>query len=91
MTVASPAPIINVVDDTAARSPSDGINLPLHDDVALDFESENTGNHGDIALGDTPLEDIYGYMGALNTLEVGQKTTITIIRDGVEQTLELQL
>lgn len=56
--------------------------------------AQNAGlQSGDIivALGDTPLEDIYGYMGALNTLEVGQKTTITIIRDGVEQTLELQL
>ena len=56
--------------------------------------AQNAGlKSGDIivALGDTPLEDIYGYMGALNTLEVGQKTTITIIRDGVEQTLELQL
>jgi hypothetical protein len=56
--------------------------------------AQNAGlQSGDIivALSDTPLEDIYGYMGALNTLEVGQKTTITIIRDGVEQTLELQL
>lgn len=56
--------------------------------------AQNAGlQSGDIivALGDTPLEDIYGYMGALNTLAVGQKTTITIIRDGVEQTLELQL
>lgn len=56
--------------------------------------AQNAGlQSGDIiiALGDTPLEDIYGYMGALNTLEVGQKTTITILRDGVEQTLDLQL
>ena len=56
--------------------------------------AQNAGLQGGdiiVALGDTPLEDIYGYMGALNALEVGQKTTITIIRDGVEQTLELQL
>ena len=48
---------------------------------------------GDIilALGETPFEDIYGYMGALKTLIVGQKTTITIIRDGTKQILDLQL
>ena len=48
---------------------------------------------GDIilALGETPFEDIYGYMSALKTLIVGQKTTITIIRDGTKQILDLQL
>lgn len=44
-----------------------------------------------IGLGGVELEDIYGYMGALNTLEKGQLTTITILRDGEEMTLELQL
>ena len=56
--------------------------------------AQNAGlQSGDIiiALGDTPFEDIYGYMGALKTGIVGQKTTITIVRGGTEQTLELQL
>lgn len=44
-----------------------------------------------VGLGGVVLEDIYGYMGALNTLEKGQLTTITIVRDGEEMTLELQL
>ena len=37
------------------------------------------------------LDDIYDYMGALNTLEKGESTTITILRNGEEITLELQL
>ena len=56
--------------------------------------AQNAGlQSGDIivALGETPFEDIYGYMGALKTLIVGQKTTITIVRDGTKQTLDLQL
>ncbi len=44
-----------------------------------------------IGLGDVDFEDIYGYMGALNAHEKGQLTTITIIRDGEEMTLALQL
>lgn len=44
-----------------------------------------------IGLGGVELEDIYGYMGALNMLEKGQLTTITILRDGTEITLDLQL
>lgn len=44
-----------------------------------------------VGLGDTNLADIYDYMGALNTLKKGQKTTITIVRDGEELTLDLQL
>ncbi|GAB5407717.1 MAG: M20/M25/M40 family metallo-hydrolase [Balneolaceae bacterium] len=44
-----------------------------------------------IGLGGEQLEDIYGYMGALNNLEKGQLTTITIIRDGKEMTMDLQL
>jgi hypothetical protein len=44
-----------------------------------------------IGLGEIRFEDIYGYMGALNSLSVGQKTTITILRDGNEITLNLNL
>ncbi|MEQ9308144.1 MAG: M28 family peptidase [Balneolaceae bacterium] len=44
-----------------------------------------------VGLGDDRLEDIYGYMGALNNLKKGQLTTITIIRDGEEMTKDLQL
>lgn len=44
-----------------------------------------------VELGGEDLEDIYGYMAALNKLEKGQLTTITIIRDGEEITLQLQL
>tara|TARA_R110000868_G_scaffold235273_5_gene489060 strand:+ start:5660 stop:6940 length:1281 start_codon:yes stop_codon:yes gene_type:complete len=44
-----------------------------------------------VGLGGETLEDIYGYMSALNTLKKGQLTTITILRDGEELTLDLQL
>lgn len=44
-----------------------------------------------IGLGGVELADIYGYMGALNTLQKGQLTTITILRDGEEVTMDLQL
>lgn len=44
-----------------------------------------------IEIGGILIEDIYGYMGALNELKAGQLTTITIVRDGEEQTLDLQL
>lgn len=43
-----------------------------------------------VGLGGERLEDIYGYMGALNNLKKGQLTTITIIRDGEEMTMDLQ-
>lgn len=44
-----------------------------------------------IGLGSVALEDIYGYMGALNTLKKGELTTVTIIREGKEMTMDLQL
>lgn len=44
-----------------------------------------------VGLGDTNLADIYDYMGALNNFKKGDKTTITIMRDGEELTLDLQL
>ncbi len=44
-----------------------------------------------IKLGGLELDDIYDYMEALNTLEKGESTTITILRNGEEITLELQL
>ncbi len=44
-----------------------------------------------IGLGGEKLEDIYGYMGALNKLKKGQLTTITVIRNGKEMTMDLQL
>lgn len=44
-----------------------------------------------IKLGGEDLEDIYGYMGALNKLKKGQLTTITILRGGEEMTMDLQL
>ena len=44
-----------------------------------------------IKLGGLELDDIYDYMAALNTLEKGETTTITILRNGEEITLELQL
>jgi Zn-dependent M28 family amino/carboxypeptidase len=56
--------------------------------------ADNAGlQSGDIiiGLGDARLDDIYDYMGALNTLEKGETTTITILRNGEEITLELQL
>lgn len=37
------------------------------------------------------IKDIYGYMGALNELQEGEKTTVTVIRDGEELTFDLQL
>lgn len=44
-----------------------------------------------IKLGGLELDDIYDYMAALNTLEKGETTTITILRNGEQITLELQL
>jgi len=48
---------------------------------------------GDVIIGlaGENLEDIYGYMGMLNKLKKGQLTTITVIRDGKEMTMDLQL
>lgn len=48
---------------------------------------------GDIIVGiaGEDLADIYGYMGMLNKLKKGQKTTITVIRDGKRITMDLQL
>jgi len=44
-----------------------------------------------IELGGVELEDIYSYMGVLNTLEKGQRTTISILRDGEVLTFKMQL
>ena len=44
-----------------------------------------------VGLGGEMFEDIYGYMGALNSLKKGQLTTVTIIRNGEQMTLDLQL
>jgi C-terminal processing protease CtpA/Prc len=48
-------------------------------------------HNGDIIirLNGKNLEDIYEYMDVLNTLEEGQKTTVTIMRDGKEQTFDI--
>ncbi|MDR8392882.1 M28 family peptidase [Aliifodinibius sp. S!AR15-10] len=43
-----------------------------------------------IALDGQPTEDIYEYMEVLNTLEEGQKSTVTVKRDKKELTLEIQ-
>jgi len=44
-----------------------------------------------VKLAGRELKDIYGYMEALNSLEKGQTTTITILRDGETMELELTL
>lgn len=44
-----------------------------------------------VAIAGEELADIYAYMGALNKLEKGQLTTITVIRDGRRMTMDLQL
>ena len=48
---------------------------------------------GDIIVGiaGEELSDIYAYMGMLNKLKKGQLTTITVLRDGKEMTMDLQL
>lgn len=43
-----------------------------------------------IKLADTELEDIYDYMKVLNTLDEGQQTTVTVLRDEEEQTFDIQ-
>lgn len=43
-----------------------------------------------IKLADTELEDIYAYMKVLNTLEEGQQTTVTVLRNGQEQTFDIE-
>ena len=72
-----------------------------YDGKGMKITGTNPGQPGDnaglqsgdiiIGLGDVDFEDIYGYMGALNAHEKGQLTTITIIRDGEEMTIPLQL
>ena len=44
-----------------------------------------------VELGGMELDDIYSYMSALNNLKKGELTTITVVRDGEELTLKLQL
>jgi len=48
---------------------------------------------GDIIVGiaGEELADIYAYMGMLNKLKKGQKTTITVLRDGERMTMDLEL
>jgi S1-C subfamily serine protease len=48
---------------------------------------------GDIIVGiaGEELADIYAYMTMLNKLKKGQLTTITVLRDGKEMTMDLQL
>ena len=44
-----------------------------------------------IKIGEMEIEDIYGYMGALNELEKGQKVEITVLRNEERLTLEVSL
>lgn len=44
-----------------------------------------------INIAGNDLEDIYAYMNTLNRLSEGQKTTITVLRDGKKLTFDLQL
>lgn len=44
-----------------------------------------------IRLADKPLKDIYAYMEALNDLQEGEETTVTVIRNGAEQTFDITL
>lgn len=44
-----------------------------------------------IKLAGKDLKDIYAYMEVLNELEEGQQTTVTVLRDGTEQTFDLTL
>lgn len=42
-----------------------------------------------IRLNDREVKDIYAYMDVLNTLEKGQQTTVTVVRNGQEQTFDI--
>lgn len=42
-----------------------------------------------IRLNDHEIKDIYAYMDVLNTLEKGQQTTVTVLRNEQEQTLDI--
>jgi C-terminal processing protease CtpA/Prc len=56
--------------------------------------ADNAGiEGGDVIINIAGMEiaDIYAYMEALNELEAGQQTTVTVMRDGEELTFELQL
>jgi len=44
-----------------------------------------------INIGGMDIADIYKYMEALNELEAGQQTTVTVLRDGEEMTFTLKL
>lgn len=44
-----------------------------------------------IEIGGMNIEDIYGYMGALNELKKGDLTTVTVLREGKEMSFDLQL
>jgi S1-C subfamily serine protease len=58
------------------------------------FTAANAGvKGGDIIIGlaREVLEDIYSYMGMLNKLKKGQLTTITVLRDDIEMTMDLLL
>ncbi len=44
-----------------------------------------------IRLAGKELKDIYAYMEVLNDLEEGQQTTVTVIRNGQEQTFDIEL
>lgn len=43
-----------------------------------------------ISLAGTTLKDIYAYMEVLNTLEEGQQTTVTVLRNDEEQTFDIR-
>ncbi|MDR9419836.1 M28 family peptidase [Gracilimonas sp.] len=44
-----------------------------------------------IRIGAIDVEDIYGYMGALNELERGETVEVTVLRDGEELTMQVLL
>ncbi|MDX1587212.1 MAG: M28 family peptidase, partial [Balneolaceae bacterium] len=43
-----------------------------------------------LKLANTDLNDIYAYMKVLNTLEEGQETSVTVLREGQERTFDIR-
>jgi len=62
--------------------------------VRSDGPADSAGlQEGDviIRLADKELKDIYAYMEVLNELKEGMQTTVTVLRNGAEQTFDITL
>ncbi len=84
-------PSLGVIPDYAGMSSDKGMEISGTTKGGAAEKAGLLGGDIIIGIGSADIADIYEYMEVLGTLKKGQKTTVTIIRNGEKLTLNLEL